>query len=92
MREGDSYLLSGSKLWISSSQEADIFFVFANVDPAAGYRGITCFVVEKAWGVQVGKRERKVSLESRVPVSHAPRMQGFSVADGPSHAGSNRAV
>lgn len=37
----------GEKLWISNAEQAELFFVFANVDPSKGYKGITCFVVEK---------------------------------------------
>lgn len=42
----------GEKLWISNAEQAEIFFVFASVDPSKGYKGITCFVVEKGvlWG------------------------------------------
>ena len=47
-------------MWISNSYEADTFLVFANVDPSKGYKGITCFIVEKDWGVQVAKKEKKV--------------------------------
>ena len=43
--DGDEYILSGRKLWITNAHEADLFIVFANADPAAGYRGITAFVV-----------------------------------------------
>ena len=45
--EGDGYRLSGRKLWITNAAEAEIFLVFATIDPAAGYRGITCFLVER---------------------------------------------
>jgi len=49
--------------WISNSGEADTFLVFANVDPSKGYKGITCFVMSKDEGVQIAKKERKVSYE-----------------------------
>ncbi|MDX1641297.1 MAG: acyl-CoA dehydrogenase family protein, partial [Balneolaceae bacterium] len=45
--DGDSYILNGSKLWITNAREADIFLVFANINPEQGYRGITCFIVER---------------------------------------------
>merc|ERR1712188_269177 len=45
--DGDSYVLNGSKMWITNSGEAGIFLVMANLDPSKGYKGITCFVVEK---------------------------------------------
>ena len=56
----DSYVIEGSKMWITNSKEAEIFLVFANVDLSKGYKGITCFVVEKDWGVKIGKKESKV--------------------------------
>lgn len=46
--------------WITNSAEADIFLVFANVDPSKGYKGITCFAVEKEMGVVIAKKEKKV--------------------------------
>ncbi|KAJ9108103.1 hypothetical protein QFC19_002568 [Naganishia cerealis] len=57
---GDYYLLNGSKMWITNSAEAGIFLVFANVDPSKGYKGITCFAVEKEMGVVIAKKEKKV--------------------------------
>ena len=52
------YRLSGRKLWISNAREAGLFIVFANVDPSAGYRGITAFLVEKNTpGFAVGRKE-----------------------------------
>jgi len=47
-------------MWITNSYEADIFLVFANVDPSKGYKGITCFIVERDMGVQIAKKEIKV--------------------------------
>ena len=64
-RQGDSYLLSGRKLWITNAAEAQIFLVFATIDPGAGYRGITCFIVERnAPGFQVGKKEDKLGIRA----------------------------
>ena len=60
VKDGSDYIITGSKMWITNSYESDIFLVFANVDPSAGYKGITCFIVEKEWGVQIGKKEKKV--------------------------------
>ena len=60
VKSGSDYIISGTKMWITNSGEADIFLVFANVDFDKGYKGITCFVVEKEWGVQVGRKENKV--------------------------------
>ncbi len=63
--EGDSYLLNGRKLWISNAQEADLFLVFATIDPQAGYRGITAFVVERGTpGFTVGHKEDKMGIRA----------------------------
>ncbi|KAG9300091.1 hypothetical protein G9A89_018368 [Geosiphon pyriformis] len=58
------YLLNGSKMWITNSGEAEIFLVFATIDPSMGRKGITCFVVEKEWGVQVAKKESKLGIRA----------------------------
>jgi acyl-CoA dehydrogenase len=59
------YRLNGRKLWISSAREAGLFIVFANLNPAAGYRGITAFVVEKGTpGLSVGKKEDKLGIRA----------------------------
>jgi len=64
-RKGDSWRLSGTKLWISNAHEAGLFVVFANADPAAGYRGITAFVVERDMpGFEVGKKEDKLGVRA----------------------------
>jgi short/branched chain acyl-CoA dehydrogenase len=64
-RDGDDYVLHGEKMWISNSQEAGVFLVMANADPAAGYRGITCFVVPAdAPGLSVGRREDKLGIRA----------------------------
>src|SRR5260221_12128576 len=47
--KGDHFLLNGQKLWITNAKEAGLFVLFANIDPAAGYRGITGFLVEKSF-------------------------------------------
>ena len=63
--DGDGFVLSGRKLWITNANEAGIFIVFATLDPAAGYRGITAFVVEKgAPGFTVGKKEDKLGIRA----------------------------
>ncbi len=65
LKDADAYRLSGRKLWITNAAEAGIFLVFANVDPAAGYRGITCFVVERgASGFSIGKKEDKLGIRA----------------------------
>ncbi|KAI9484453.1 acyl-CoA dehydrogenase/oxidase [Zychaea mexicana] len=61
---GDHYVLNGSKMWITNSGEADIFLVFANLDPSKGYKGITCFVVEKEMGVEIAKKESKLGIRA----------------------------
>jgi len=63
--DGDGYRISGRKLWITNAHEAGIFLVFATVDPAAGYKGITCFVVERNTpGFAVGKKENKLGIRA----------------------------
>ncbi|KAI8097891.1 acyl-CoA dehydrogenase/oxidase [Gilbertella persicaria] len=64
IEKDDHYVISGSKMWITNSGEADIFLVFANVDPSKGYKGITCFIVEKEMGVQVAKKESKLGIRA----------------------------
>jgi alkylation response protein AidB-like acyl-CoA dehydrogenase len=53
-------------MWITNAGEAEIFLVFANIDPSKGYKGITCFIVEKEMGVQVSKKEKKVGSEQLI--------------------------
>jgi len=63
--KGNEYLLNGRKLWITNGKEADIFILLATVDPAAGYRGITAFVVEKSFpGFTAGKKEDKLGIRA----------------------------
>ncbi len=62
---GDHYRLNGRKMWITNGNEAGIFIVFANLDPAKGYKGITAFVVEKGFpGFSVGKKEEKLGIRA----------------------------
>ena len=62
---GDSFVLSGRKLWITNGNEADIFIVFATINPEAGYRGITAFVLERGTpGFTVGKKEDKLGIRA----------------------------
>ena len=59
------YRLNGRKLWISNAREAGLFIVFATLDPAAGYRGITAFLVEKGTpGFAVGRKEDKMGIRA----------------------------
>jgi alkylation response protein AidB-like acyl-CoA dehydrogenase len=63
--KGDHYLLNGQKLWITNGNEAEIFILFANANPEAGYRGITAFIIEKGFtGFSVGKKENKLGIRA----------------------------
>jgi alkylation response protein AidB-like acyl-CoA dehydrogenase len=62
---GDGFSLTGRKLWITNGNEADLFIVFATIDPAAGYRGVTAFVVERGTpGFTVGRKEDKLGIRA----------------------------
>lgn len=62
---GDHFVLNGQKLWITNGKEAEIFVLFANANPEAGYRGITAFIVEKSTeGFSVGKKENKLGIRA----------------------------
>jgi alkylation response protein AidB-like acyl-CoA dehydrogenase len=93
VRDGDDYILTGTKYWISNAGVSDLYTVFAKTDPDAGGRGISCFLVEKEWGITVPKYEDKLGLrgsptgevlleEVRVPASHriGEEGQGFTIA------------
>jgi alkylation response protein AidB-like acyl-CoA dehydrogenase len=63
--KGGDYVLNGRKLWITNSKEAGLFVLFATVDAAAGYKGITAFLVEKDFpGFTVGKKEDKLGIRA----------------------------
>ena len=63
--KGDGFSITGRKLWITNGNEADMFIVFANVNPDAGYRGITAFVVDRGTpGFTVGKKEDKLGIRA----------------------------
>ncbi|MGC8511719.1 MAG: acyl-CoA dehydrogenase family protein [Acidimicrobiales bacterium] len=92
-RDGDHYLLSGTKTWITNAGISDVYVVFAKTDPAAGARGVSCFLVERDMGIQIGKLERKLGIHGsptgevilddvRVPVSNliGEEGQGFTIA------------
>jgi alkylation response protein AidB-like acyl-CoA dehydrogenase len=78
----DGFTISGRKLWITNANEAEVFIVFATINPDAGYRGITAFVVERDFpGFAVGRKEDKLGIrasstcellfeECRVPRTH----------------------
>ncbi len=93
VRDGDSYILNGSKYWITNAGVSDTYTVFASTDPAAGGRGITCFLVEKSWGLEFPQHEDKMGLRAsptgevvlrdvRVPLSHriGEEGDGFKIA------------
>jgi alkylation response protein AidB-like acyl-CoA dehydrogenase len=93
VRDGDHYVLTGTKYWITNAGVSDLYTVFAKTDPDAGHRGISCFVVEADWGVQVLKLEEKLGVlgsptgevlldEVRVPVANrvGEEGQGFYLA------------
>lgn len=64
-KAGDDFILDGRKLWITNGNEADLFIVFANIDPEQGYRGITAFLVERNFpGFSVGKKEDKLGIRA----------------------------
>jgi alkylation response protein AidB-like acyl-CoA dehydrogenase len=63
--KGGDYVLNGRKLWITNAKEAGLFILFATVDPAAGYKGITAFLIEKDFpGFTVGKKEDKLGIRA----------------------------
>jgi alkylation response protein AidB-like acyl-CoA dehydrogenase len=64
-RTNTGWRLTGGKLWITNGAEAEIFVIFANTDPAKGYRGITAFIVEKSFpGFSIGKKEDKLGIRA----------------------------
>ncbi|MGI8673343.1 MAG: acyl-CoA dehydrogenase [Luteitalea sp.] len=63
--DGDDYVIDGRKLWITNGAEAALFIVFATVDPAAGYKGVTAFLVPRDTpGLAVGKKEDKLGIRA----------------------------
>jgi alkylation response protein AidB-like acyl-CoA dehydrogenase len=59
------YKISGRKLWITNGNEAELFIVFANINPEAGYRGITAFLVDRGMpGFTIGKKEDKLGIRA----------------------------
>jgi alkylation response protein AidB-like acyl-CoA dehydrogenase len=64
-KDGDDWVIEGHKLWITNGSEAELFIVFATVDPSAGYKGITAFVIEKdSDGFSIGKKEDKLGIRA----------------------------
>ncbi len=65
VQQGTGYVLNGQKLWITNAKEAGLFIVFATIDPSAGYKGVTAFLVEKdAPGFEVGRKEDKLGIRA----------------------------
>ena len=63
--KGSEYVLNGRKLWITNGKEAGLFILFATLDPSAGYKGITAFLIEKDFpGFTVGKKEDKLGIRA----------------------------
>jgi len=63
--KGSEYVLNGRKLWITNGKEAGVFILFATLDPSAGYKGVTAFIVEKDFnGFSVGKKEDKLGIRA----------------------------
>jgi alkylation response protein AidB-like acyl-CoA dehydrogenase len=93
-RDGDSYVLNGEKIWISLADVADNFLVIAKTDPSAGSRGISAFLVERAWpgvsshpihgklGVRAGNTGSVVFKDVRVPLANrlGEEGEGFKIA------------
>jgi len=93
VRDGDDYVLNGSKYWITNSGVSETYTVFASTNPEARSHGISCFLVEKGWGVEFPKHEDKLGLRAsptgevvfndlRVPASHriGAEGDGFKIA------------
>jgi alkylation response protein AidB-like acyl-CoA dehydrogenase len=93
VRDGDSWVLNGSKHWITNAGISDVYVVFAKTDLSAGARGVSAFVVEKAHGLKIGKLESKLGMHGsptgevilddvRVPAENliGAEGQGFGIA------------
>jgi alkylation response protein AidB-like acyl-CoA dehydrogenase len=93
VRDGNDYVLNGSKYWITNAGVSDTYTVFASTNPDARSHGISCFLVEKDWGIEFPKHEDKLGLRAsptgevvlsdvRVPVTHriGEEGEGFKIA------------
>ena len=93
VRRGNDYVLNGQKLWITNAKEAGLFIVFATIDPEAGYKGVTAFLVEAgAAGFEVGRKEDTLGIRASstcelifrdcvVPASTGARRSGQGLQD-----------
>lgn len=89
VRDGDHYILNGTKNWITNGSTASVYLVIAQTDPAKGHKGISAFIVEKGWdGFVIGKKEDKLGIRGsdthslmftdvRVPVENRIGEEGF---------------
>ena len=93
VRDGEYYVLNGRKHWITNAGISDLYVVFAKTDPQVGSKGISCFLVERDFGLRIGKLEHKMGMHGsptgevilddvRVPVSNriGDEGQGFLIA------------
>ncbi|KIM60821.1 hypothetical protein SCLCIDRAFT_1216535 [Scleroderma citrinum Foug A] len=64
VKDGNHWVVNGSKMWITNAYEAEIFLIFANVNPSKGYKGITCFIATKDMGIQIAKKEEKLGIRA----------------------------
>jgi alkylation response protein AidB-like acyl-CoA dehydrogenase len=93
VRDGDEYVITGSKHWITNAGISDLYLVFARTDAGGGHRGISAFLVERDWGVELVKLEEKMGMrgsptgeirldEVRVPAANrlGDEGQGFYLA------------
>ncbi|XP_074089530.1 short/branched chain specific acyl-CoA dehydrogenase, mitochondrial isoform X2 [Macrotis lagotis] len=64
-KKGDYYIINGSKMWISNAEYAGVFLVMANANPTMGYKGITCFIIDRdTEGLHIGKKENKLGIRA----------------------------
>jgi alkylation response protein AidB-like acyl-CoA dehydrogenase len=93
VRDGDTYVITGTKSWVTNAGISDLYIVFAKTDPDADHRGISCFVVERDLGVEVPRLEEKMGMRGsptgavaldgvRVPVANriGEEGEGFYIA------------
>lgn len=65
VKDGDNYIINGTKVWISNAEHAGVFLVMANAKPTDGYKGITCFIVDRdAEGLSLGRKEDKLGIRA----------------------------
>ncbi len=79
--KGSDYILNGRKLWITNAKEAGIFILFATVDPAAGYRGITAFIVEKRRSSRRMGIRRQICAGTQAVRQNHRRFSGYPIPD-----------